>query len=110
MIHVNYLNAIYTETTINSILDAAINGKFEIHFLNQLIGTPQPLTRVQLMGIKKFRGVNILLETGQTYQIGLEMNQNIKGSYQEIYFIDLIVDNVTLDKIKNEFGNGDKNL
>jgi hypothetical protein len=106
---INYLNAIYSEKTINSILDFAINQNCEIHFINKLTNVPRPLTRVQLMGMKKFRGVNILLETGQTYQIGLEMDGPAKGTYQEIYLADLVVDKATLEQIKHTFGQGDKN-
>lgn len=102
---VNYLSHLYNETTLHSILDLAINGKYVIYFLNQKTHIPEALTRVQLMGIKKFRGVNILLETGQTYQIGLEMNPIEGATYQEIYLSDLIVDNNTLAPIKKEFGN-----
>lgn len=100
---INFLSNIYSDKTIVSILESAINRRFEIHFLNRLTGVPQSLTTVQLAGIKKFGGVNILLETGQTYQIGLEMDQNRKGTYQEIYFADLIVGEKTLAQIKKEF-------
>lgn len=97
-----YLSNLYNETTINSILDLAINGIYEIYFLNSQTNVIQPLTMVQLMGIKKFRGVNILLETGQTYQIGLEMHPKKGQTYQEVYIIDLIVNKNTLDRIKNK--------
>lgn len=105
---VNFLNDIYSKTTINSILDFAINGRWEIYFLNRLTNVLQPLTMVQLAGIKKFTGINILLETGQTYQLGLVMDQIMKGTFQEVRLFDLIVDKNTLKEIKMEFGEGDK--
>lgn len=95
----HYLSAIYNEKRVHSILESAINQEFEIYFINELTKAPQPLTLVQLMGIKKFGGVNILLETGQTYQIGLEI-ESVGGTYQAIYLTDLIVSTATLEHIK----------
>jgi hypothetical protein len=103
------LRDIYSEATINSILDYAINRGCEICFMNRLTSMLQPLTFVQLAGIQKFRGVNILLETGQTYEIGLESERLGPGSYQEIYFYDLLVDKKNLDLIKMEFGDEKNN-
>jgi hypothetical protein len=102
------LNETYSDTAIKSVLEFAINGGCKIYFLNNITGMPQQLTPTQLAGIKKFGGVNIVLETGQTYQIGLEIGGNSRGTYQEIYFDDLVVDHQTLIQLRNEFGDSDR--
>jgi hypothetical protein len=101
---INFLKNYYPDKTINLIIEYAIDQQVELYFLNRLTCVPQPLTMVQLAGIKKFGGVTILLETGQTYQIGLMMEQTKKGTYQEVRLADLIVDEKILNKIKKEFG------
>ena len=101
------LNATYSDAAIKSILEFASTGGCKIYFLNDNSGMPQQLTATQLAGIKKFGGVNIVLETGQTFQIGLEIG-NVRGTFQEIYFADLVVDHQTLLRLKNEFGGSDK--
>lgn len=100
---IHYLHTIYNDQAINFILEAAINQQFEIYFINELTNIPQPLTLVQLMGLKKFGGIKILLETGQTYQIGLEI-EPLTGTYQTLHLADLIVNNATLKNIQKIFG------
>jgi hypothetical protein len=100
---INFLKNYFSDKTINLIITSAIEQQVELYFLNRLTCVPQPLTMVQLAGIKKFGGVSVLLETGQTYQIGLIMEQTRKGTYQEVRLADLIVDEETLNKIKKEY-------
>lgn len=105
---IHFLNKIYNAATITSILNFAIDNGLEIYFVSNLTGIPQPVTPVQLLGIKKFGGVSTLLETGQSYQIGLDIPKNPKGTYQDITIDDLFVNSETLEIITNEFGSGSK--
>lgn len=96
----NYLSNIYSKTVMLAIMEAAMSGRWKIYFLSDLTTQPQVLTMVQLAGIMKFSCVNINLETGQTYQAGLEMNREGMGTYQDVGLADLIVDEETLKLIK----------
>jgi hypothetical protein len=102
----NYLGNIYSKTIILSIIDAAMMGRWQIYFLNDVTNLPQPLTMVQLAGIRRFSSVNINLETGQTYQAALEIAREGMGTYQDVGMMDIIVDESTLNHIVKEFGRG----
>lgn len=94
------LSAIYKEPTLLTILEGAINKHWPVYFLSRLTDEYQALTAVQLAGIRRFRRVIILLETGQTYEVGIERVQNRPGTYQEVGYGDLLVDEKTLAAIQ----------
>jgi hypothetical protein len=93
------LGDFYGVKKLNAIINAALDGEWEIHFLSRLTNESQALTRVQLHGLTKFSQITILLETGQTYQQGLGVEDNGVGTYQDIGLMDLIVDEETFKRI-----------
>lgn len=93
------LGDFYGAKKLNAILSAALDGEWDIHFLSRLTNESQALTRVQLHGLIKFQQITILLETGQTYQQGLGVEETGVGTYQDIGLMDLLVDEVTFKRI-----------
>lgn len=100
------LSYCYSGRAFKEIIDAAALGQWQIYFYNSLTQQPDPLTRIQLAGISRYGRISILLETGQTYQVGMGLPED-SGTYQEVGHDDLLVDEVTLEKLTAQFGKGD---
>lgn len=86
----------YTKKMVIAILEDAASQRFPIYFVSQLTHEPQALTFIQIAGMIKFQSITILLETGQTYQPGLELDESGDGTFQTITLIDLLADEATL--------------
>jgi hypothetical protein len=100
------LSYCYSGRVFKEIIDAAALGQCIIYYHNQLSQAPEPLTRIQLAGISRYGRICILLETGQTYQVGMGLPED-SGTYQEVGHDDLLVNEATLEKLTAQFGKGD---
>lgn len=100
------LSYCYSGRALKEIIDAGALGQWPLYFYNKLTEEHQPLTRIQLAGISRYGRISILLETGQTYQVGMGLPEDA-GTFQEVGHDELLVNETILQTISAQFGKGD---
>jgi hypothetical protein len=113
-----FLNSIYRDETITSIIEEAINGKFELTFIERCTGQEQKLLKKDLAAIRGIgvgRKVEIETEAPASRLVGggwAGQRREILsfGRRQKVGYADLRVNEIFLEQIRRVFGNADKGI
>lgn len=105
-----FLNSIYRDETITSIVEEAMNGSYQLHIIDNRTGTTYPLKVGQLALIRKKhpKEASIQLQEPIMEQIG-SYQRIARFHYDQcVSYIDLRIDEKNLSLIEVIFGNSDK--